>query len=111
MFCTWINGNFRDVENVLGCLLVELILQILCFLQAENLLLADKLKIEKEQNAELRNQVAHLLQLEKDQKIQIQERDLNIQTLQVRKCFNPFQIYVQILYLIVFSNMHCCTYF
>lgn len=45
-------------------------------------MLVDKLKIE-EQNAQLRNQVAQLLQLEQDQKMQIQQRDLTIQTLQV----------------------------
>ena len=46
-------------------------------------MLVDKLKIEKEQNAQLRNQVAQLLQLEQDQKMQIQQQDLTIQTLQV----------------------------
>ena len=46
-------------------------------------MLVDKLKIEKEQNAQLRNQVAQLLQLEQDQKMQMQQRDLTIQTLQV----------------------------
>jgi hypothetical protein len=52
-------------------------------MQSENIMLVDKLKIEKEQNAQLRNQVAQLLQLEQDQKMQIQQRDLTIQTLQV----------------------------
>lgn len=51
-------------------------------MQSENIMLVDKLKIE-EQNAQLRNQVAQLLQLEQDQKMQIQQRDLTIQTLQV----------------------------
>ncbi|XP_075661248.1 outer envelope protein 39, chloroplastic-like [Castanea sativa] len=51
-------------------------------LKSENIMLVDKLKIEKEQNAQLRNQVAQLLQLEQDQKMQIQQRDLTIQTLQ-----------------------------
>ena len=46
-------------------------------------MLSDKLKLEKEQNTQLRNQVGHLLQLEQDQKMQIHERDLTIQTLQV----------------------------
>lgn len=46
-------------------------------------MLLDKHKIEKEQNAQLRNQVAQLLQLEQDQKMQIQQRDMAIQTLQV----------------------------
>ncbi|XP_077213519.1 kinesin-like protein KIN-14B isoform X2 [Tasmannia lanceolata] len=53
-------------------------------LKSENIMLADKQKLEKEQNAQLRNQVAHLLQLEQDQKLQIQERDLTIQVLQAK---------------------------
>lgn len=52
-------------------------------MQSENLMLADKYKIEKEQNAQLRNQVAQLLQLEQEQKMQIQQRDSTIQALQV----------------------------
>ncbi|XP_059624154.1 kinesin-like protein KIN-14B [Cornus florida] len=51
-------------------------------LKAENILLADKHRIEKDQNALLRNQVAQLLQLEQDQKLQIQQRDSTIHTLQ-----------------------------
>lgn len=46
-------------------------------------MLAEKHKIEKEQNAQLRNQVAQLLQLEQEQKIQIKQRDLTIQNSQV----------------------------
>ncbi|ERN00937.1 kinesin-like protein KIN-14L isoform X1 [Amborella trichopoda] len=53
-------------------------------LKSENLMLSDKQKIEKEQNAQLRNQVAYLLQVEQDQKIQIQEKDSMIQTLQAK---------------------------
>jgi len=53
------------------------------FLQSENIMLSDKLKIEKDQNTQLRNEVGHLLQLDQDQKMQIHERDLTIQTLQV----------------------------
>ncbi|XP_058088573.1 kinesin-like protein KIN-14L isoform X2 [Magnolia sinica] len=53
-------------------------------LKSENIMLADKQKIEKEQNAQLRNQVAQLLQLEQDQKMQIQEQDLTIQALQAK---------------------------
>ncbi|XP_031287638.1 kinesin-like protein KIN-14B isoform X1 [Pistacia vera] len=53
-------------------------------LKSENLMLADKHKIEKEQNAQLRNQVAQLLHLEQEQKIQIQQRDSIIQTLQAK---------------------------
>ncbi|KAJ0098110.1 hypothetical protein Patl1_28315 [Pistacia atlantica] len=45
-----------------------------CLMQSENLMLADKHKIEKEQNAQLRNQVAQLLHLEQEQKIQIQAK-------------------------------------
>ncbi|WJZ91700.1 hypothetical protein VitviT2T_010747 [Vitis vinifera] len=51
-------------------------------LKSENNMLADKHRIEKEQNSQLRNQVAQLLQLEQDQKMQIQQRDSTIQTLQ-----------------------------
>lgn len=53
-------------------------------LKSENIMLSDKLKIEKEQNNQLRNQVGHLLQLEQDQKMQMHERDLTIQTLQAK---------------------------
>lgn len=53
-------------------------------LKSENYMLADKHKIEKEQNAQLRNQVAQLLQLEQEQKMQIQRRDSTIQTLQAK---------------------------
>lgn len=53
-------------------------------LKSENIVLVDKHKIEKEQNAQLRNQVAQLLQLEQDQKLQIQQRDTTIQTLQAK---------------------------
>lgn len=50
-------------------------------------MLADKHRIEKEQNTQLRNQVSQLLQLEQEQKLQIQERDTAIQNLQVDECF------------------------
>ncbi|XP_044469860.1 kinesin-like protein KIN-14B [Mangifera indica] len=53
-------------------------------LKSENYMLSEKHKIEKEQNAQLRNQVARLLQLEQEQKMQIQERDYTIQTLQAK---------------------------
>lgn len=52
-------------------------------LQSESVMLADKHKLEKEQNAQLRNQVAQLLQLEQEQKLEIQQQDSIIQTLQV----------------------------
>lgn len=51
-------------------------------LKSENIMLADKQKIEREQNAQLRNQVAQLLQVEQDQKIQIEQQDSTIQALQ-----------------------------
>ena len=51
--------------------------------QSENIMLSEKYKIEKDQNAQLRNQVAQLLQVEQEQKFQIQERDATIQKLQV----------------------------
>lgn len=53
-------------------------------LQAENIMLSDKLKIEKEQNLHLRNQIAQVLQVEQDQKMQIEQKDSSIQMLQVR---------------------------
>ncbi|KAK7346054.1 hypothetical protein VNO80_20567 [Phaseolus coccineus] len=53
-------------------------------LKSEHDLLSDKHNIEKEQNTQLRNQVAQLLQLEQDQKLQIQEQDSTIQSLQAK---------------------------
>lgn len=55
-------------------------------LQAENIMLVEKQKVEKDQNTQLRNQIAHLLQLEQEQKMQIHERDVVISTLQVKSC-------------------------
>lgn len=46
-------------------------------------MLADKQKLEKEQNAQLRNQVAHLLQVEQEKKMQIHEQDMTIKDMQV----------------------------
>lgn len=46
-------------------------------------MLTDKHKIEKEQNAQLRNQVANLLQVEQENKMQMHERDVTIKDLQV----------------------------
>lgn len=54
------------------------------WLQSENLMLAEKHKIEKEQNNQLRDQISHLLKVEQDQKLKMQERDLTIQSLQVK---------------------------
>ncbi|KAL9241385.1 hypothetical protein vseg_015503 [Gypsophila vaccaria] len=51
-------------------------------LKSENIILADKHRIEKDQNSQLRNQIAQLLQTEQEQKMQIQERDSTIQNLQ-----------------------------
>lgn len=53
-------------------------------LKSENIMLAEKHKIEKDQNAQLRNQVAQLLQSEQDQKLQIQQHDSTIRTLQAK---------------------------
>lgn len=53
-------------------------------LKAENITLVEKQKVEKDQNTQLRNQIAHLLQLEQEQKMQIHERDVAISTLQAR---------------------------
>jgi hypothetical protein len=52
-------------------------------LQSEHILLLDKYKIEKEESTQLRIQVSQLLQLEQDQKLQIQQQDSTIQSLQV----------------------------
>lgn len=72
-------------------------------MQSESIILAEKHKIEKEQNAQLRNQVAQLLQLEQEQKMQIQQGDSTIQTLHVGSCslilpifMNYYQIATQI---------------
>ncbi|MFS7908232.1 hypothetical protein Hanom_Chr01g00080771 [Helianthus anomalus] len=46
-------------------------------------MLAEKHKIEKDQNNDMRNQVAPLLQQVQDQKLQIQQHDSTIETLQV----------------------------
>ncbi|KAF5764033.1 putative minus-end-directed kinesin ATPase [Helianthus annuus] len=53
-------------------------------LKAENIMLAEKHKIEKDQNNDLRNQVAPLLQQVQDQKLQIQQHDSTIETLQAK---------------------------
>ncbi|KAJ8544002.1 hypothetical protein K7X08_025620 [Anisodus acutangulus] len=53
-------------------------------LKAENIMITDKLKAEKDQNTQIRNQVAQLLQLEQEQKLQIQQRDSTIQMLQAK---------------------------
>ncbi|CAL5051838.1 unnamed protein product [Urochloa decumbens] len=53
-------------------------------LKSENLMLAEKHKIEKEQNNQLRDQISHLLKVEQEQKLKLQERDLTIQSLQAK---------------------------
>uniref|UniRef100_A0A1J3IRP6 Kinesin-like protein KCA2 n=1 Tax=Noccaea caerulescens TaxID=107243 RepID=A0A1J3IRP6_NOCCA len=51
-------------------------------LKSENSMVADKHKIEKEQNSQLRIQIAQLSQLEQEQKLQAQQQDSTIQNLQ-----------------------------
>ncbi|XP_028769402.1 kinesin-like protein KIN-14B isoform X2 [Neltuma alba] len=51
-------------------------------LKSEHIMLADQHKIEREQNAQLRNQVAQLLQSDQDKKLLIQQQDSTIQSLQ-----------------------------
>ncbi|KAM0895148.1 hypothetical protein ACQ4PT_024021 [Festuca glaucescens] len=53
-------------------------------LKSENLMLADKHKIEKEQNNQLRDQISRLLEAEQEQKMKMRERDLTIQSLQAK---------------------------
>ncbi|KAI5020806.1 hypothetical protein ZWY2020_045694 [Hordeum vulgare] len=52
--------------------------------QSENLMIAGKHKIEKEQNNQLRDQISRLLEVEQEQKIKMRERDLTIQSLQAK---------------------------
>jgi len=47
-------------------------------------MLAEKHKIEKEQNNQLRDHISQLLKVEQEQKLKMQERDLTIQSLQVQ---------------------------
>lgn len=51
-------------------------------LKSENIMLTEKYKIEKDQNVQLRNQVAELFQLEQEQKVQIEQRDSTILNLE-----------------------------
>ncbi|XP_078433642.1 kinesin-like protein KIN-14L [Wolffia australiana] len=53
-------------------------------LNAENTLLYDRERTEKEKNVQLKDQIAHLLQSEQEHKMQIRERDLTIQNLQAK---------------------------
>ncbi|XP_027359822.1 kinesin-like protein KIN-14B isoform X2 [Abrus precatorius] len=53
-------------------------------LKSDHNLLADNYKTEKEQNAQLRNQVAQMLQLEQEHNLHIQQCDSTIQGLQTK---------------------------
>ncbi|CAK7339628.1 unnamed protein product [Dovyalis caffra] len=53
-------------------------------LKSENIMIADKHNVEKEQNAQLRNQVAQLLQIELEQKMMMEQKDSTIQTFQAK---------------------------
>ncbi|GAA0147431.1 microtubule binding motor protein [Lithospermum erythrorhizon] len=53
-------------------------------LKSEIFLLMEKLKLENDQNAQLRNQVTELMQSEQDQKMKMQQRDSTIETLQAK---------------------------
>lgn len=53
-------------------------------IKSENIILSDNLKLEKDQSTQLRNQVASLLQLEHEKKIQIHNQNLTIQNLQAK---------------------------
>ncbi|PWA79783.1 kinesin like protein for actin based chloroplast movement 2 [Artemisia annua] len=53
-------------------------------LKAENIMLAEKHKIEQDQNNDLRTQVASLLQQVQDQKLQLQQSDSIIEPLQAK---------------------------
>ncbi|XP_042038788.1 kinesin-like protein KIN-14B [Salvia splendens] len=53
-------------------------------LKTDNIMLADKFKIEKDQNLQLRDQITHFLQVEQDQKLQIEEKESAIQILQAK---------------------------
>ncbi|KAJ9564968.1 hypothetical protein OSB04_000934 [Centaurea solstitialis] len=53
-------------------------------LKSENIMLAEKIKIEKDQNINLSNQVAQLLEQVQAQKLQLQQRDSTIESLQAK---------------------------
>ncbi|KAF3545212.1 hypothetical protein DY000_02000446 [Brassica cretica] len=53
-------------------------------LKSENTMLVEKHRLEKEQNSQLRNQIAQLLQLDQEQKLQLQQQDSSIQNLQAK---------------------------
>ncbi|XP_022566768.2 kinesin-like protein KIN-14A isoform X1 [Brassica napus] len=53
-------------------------------LKSENTMLVEKHRLEKEQNSQLRTQIAQLLQLDQEQKLQMQKQDSTIQNLQAK---------------------------
>ncbi|KAL1209028.1 Kinesin-like protein KIN-14A [Cardamine amara subsp. amara] len=53
-------------------------------LKSENTMLVEKHRLEKDQNSQLRNQIAQLLQLDQEQKLQMQQQDSTIQNLQAK---------------------------
>lgn len=53
-------------------------------LKAENIILAEKHKTEKDQNNDLKSQVGQLVQQVKEQKLQLQQRDSTIESLQAK---------------------------
>ncbi|KAJ4908575.1 Kinesin-like protein KCA1 [Raphanus sativus] len=53
-------------------------------LKSENTMLVEKHRLEKEQNSQLRNQIAQLLQLDQEQKLQMQQQDSTIENLQAK---------------------------
>ncbi|XP_042017628.1 kinesin-like protein KIN-14B [Salvia splendens] len=53
-------------------------------LKTENIMLADKFMVEKDQNLQLRNQITQFLQVEQEQKLQIEEKESAIQMLQAK---------------------------
>ncbi|KAH0888013.1 hypothetical protein HID58_050442 [Brassica napus] len=52
--------------------------------ESENTMLVEKHRLEKEQNSQLRTQIAQLLQLDQEQKLQMQKQDSTIQNLQAK---------------------------
>ncbi|KAK3128718.1 hypothetical protein QOZ80_6BG0465540 [Eleusine coracana subsp. coracana] len=74
--CTLLFNEVQKASRVSSTLQADL--------KSENLMLAEKHKIEKEQNNQLRDQITQLLKVEQEQKLKINERDLTIKSLQAR---------------------------
>ncbi|GJN00324.1 hypothetical protein PR202_ga17748 [Eleusine coracana subsp. coracana] len=74
--CTLLFNEVQKAQRVSSTLQADL--------KSENLMLAEKHKIEKEQNNKLRDQITQLLKVEQEQKLKINERDLTIKSLQAR---------------------------